>query len=358
MNRGKLCARQRRHRKSELIKKLRPKFEAMGYKVTCVAFTHVAVANIDDEKYPARTILHLLHRFVGKPRAPKEAIFVDECGMVTLAMWSALLNVTFTGHAVVVLGDYEGQFTPIQDQHRMDQWERLWNSRFLIDLCRGLRVTLRKYRRKAAGMPLDPDHFNFVGRLYPHHRMALPDGIAAARDKYPAKGTFRIWGTTLCITHKCRISVNAHINNQLAPSNAVFVPATYSNKTDANQPQDMKVWQGLILVARCGSKERHLKHGVRYQVLAITDNDDETPVQFEMTGINDKDERVGESFFMTKEELGEQMRLSHAITYFSSQARTIYGGLRLTQTRDKLFTMRHLIVGLGRGPRSYNIEVD
>ena len=42
-----LCARQRRHRKSELIKKLRPTSEAMGYTVTCVAFTHVAVANID-----------------------------------------------------------------------------------------------------------------------------------------------------------------------------------------------------------------------------------------------------------------------------------------------------------------------
>ena len=113
-------------------------------------------------------------------------------------------------------------------------------------------------------------------------------------------------------------------------------------------------------------KEFHLKNGVRYQVLAITDSDDRTPgshngpesQQFEMTGINDKDEQVGESFFMTKEELGEKMRLPHAITYFSSQARTIYGGLRLTQTSNKLFTMRHLIVGLGRGPRAYDIEVD
>ena len=35
----------------------------------------------------------------------------------------------------------------------------------------------------------------------------------------------------------------------------------------------------------------------------------------------------------------------------------IYGGLHLTQTSDKLFTMHHLIVGLGRGPRAYDIEV-
>ena len=42
--------------------------------------------------------------------------------MVTLSMWSALLNVTFTGHALVAFGDPDGQFAPIQDQHRMGQW--------------------------------------------------------------------------------------------------------------------------------------------------------------------------------------------------------------------------------------------
>ena len=33
--------------KSHLIKLLRPKFEARGYTVKCIAFTHVAVANIN-----------------------------------------------------------------------------------------------------------------------------------------------------------------------------------------------------------------------------------------------------------------------------------------------------------------------
>ena len=60
-----------------------------------------------------------------------------------------------------------------------------------------------------------------------------------------------------------------------------------------------------------------------YQVLATTDSDDETPAQLGMASINDKDERVEESFFMTTGELGEKVRLPQAITYFSSQARTI-----------------------------------
>ena len=62
---------------SHLIKLLKPKLEKQGYKVICIAFTHVAVANVDDEKYLARTIRHILHRFVGKQRAPKEVICVD-----------------------------------------------------------------------------------------------------------------------------------------------------------------------------------------------------------------------------------------------------------------------------------------
>ena len=67
--------------------------------------------------------------------------------------------------------------------------------------------------------------------------------------------------------------------------------------------------------------------------------------------------RFGESFIMTPEHLGRKMRISFAITYLSSQARTINGPLRLAQTTGKNFTLRHLIVGLGRGPVSRNIQV-
>ena len=143
--------------KSHLIKLLRPKFKALGYQVMCIAFTHVAVANVNDVEYPAYTILYLFHHFLGNKRNKKKyAIIVDECSMVPLSMWSALLNVTFTGHSVVVLGDPDGQFAPIEDQHRMEQWEGLWDSRFMRDLCGCLRITLSKFRRQATdGRPLD-----------------------------------------------------------------------------------------------------------------------------------------------------------------------------------------------------------
>ena len=77
-------------------------------------------------------------------------------------------------------------------------------------------------------------------------------------------------------------------------------------------------------------KGKDLKNGVRYKVVAITDEGDEDPY-FELRRVKDEGEVVGESFLMDKMELGSRMRLTHAITYFSSQARTIVGGLRVAQ---------------------------
>ena len=94
---------------------------------------------------------------------------------------------------------------------------------------------------------------------------------------------------------------------------------------EANQPQDLKVWESIVLNARCGSKEMQpLKNGVRYKVLAITEEEDPDQENvlthmFEMITITDEDEHVGNSFFLSKAEMGSTMRLSHAITYFSSQ---------------------------------------
>ena len=174
-------------------------------------------------------------------------------------MWSALSNVPFTGRALVAFGDPGGQFAPIQDQHRMGQWEDLWDSsRFTRDLCGCLRVTLSKFRRQAAdGRPLDDSHFQFVGGLCPKHGMTLTNAVATARGWYPVFGQL-LFGTTLCITHKCRIFVDSLDNNALARSDAVFVPAVHAcGSNDANQPQDMRVWEGISLIAKPSSCHMH-----------------------------------------------------------------------------------------------------
>ena len=61
---------------------------------------------------------------------------------------------------------------------------------------------------------------------------------------------------------------------------------------------------------------------------------------------------------MHKQDVASKLRLTHAITYFSSQARTILGCLRLSETDSERFNIRCLIVGLGRAPNGWDVEVE
>ena len=70
-----------------------------------------------------------------------------------------------------------------------------------------------------------------------------------------------------------------------------------------------------------------------------------------------RDSDKGEPFQMQEKDVVRDLRLQHAITYDSSQARTIYGPLRLEQTDHRHFSHRRLIVGLGRGPVGSQIMV-
>ena len=71
-----------------------------------------------------------------------------------------------------------------------------------------------------------------------------------ARANYPAQGRLCL-GTTLCISHQCRIITNRAVNKNEARSDAIFVPANPVNKSEANQPQDMWIYKGIVLIAKC-----------------------------------------------------------------------------------------------------------
>ena len=62
-------------------------------------------------------------------------------------MWGALAQLKFLGNVIVVLGDVDGQFLPIEDQDRHKLLKNLDRSPFMHDLVNGLHVTLRKYRQ-------------------------------------------------------------------------------------------------------------------------------------------------------------------------------------------------------------------
>ena len=177
-------------------------------------------------------------------------------------------------------------------------------------------------------------------------------------------------GTNLVVTNRTRVRINEEVNSWLAPTNSILVKASeYAKRQDANRPQDMRIWDGIVLMARVKGGMPKIKHaggeshgrvtiqnGRRYQVVSIAVTEDGATV-FEMACVNDKDEKVSETFMMSDEDLARTMRLTHAFTYYSSQARTIRGELRLCDTDHRHFTLECLIVGLGRAPRGDIVQV-
>ena len=124
-----------------------------------------------------------------------------------------------------------------------------------------------------------------------------------------------------------------------------------------NKGQSLHIWPGLILQSSCIEKKSNkivsynLKNGLCYRVLDIN-NEIVTFIQLD----NNLD-NIGESMSIATAEVPYKLLLRYALTYHKSQATTIPGSLRLAQTDHKYFTLRHLIVGLGRGPLGVDVQV-
>ena len=262
----------------------------------------------------------------------------------------------------MVLGDFDGQVGPIGEDNNDD----LPLSPFMQDLVNNFTVRMSRYRRGD-----DYEHFKFTTSIYPEklaeRNEFLNNARGAARARYPTRGVLCV-GTNLVVTHKTRVQINNEVNNWLAPTRSVLVKASaYAKRRDANLPQDMKIWEGIVLMARvkggmlkikqAGGDWVTLQNGRRYMEVAIAVTEDDS-TEFEMACVKDKNEKVSATFTMSEEETAKTMRLTHAFTYYSSQARTITGELRLCDTDHKHFSLRHLIVGLGRAPRGDVVQVE
>ena len=135
----------------------------------------------------------------------------------------------------------------------------------------------------------------------------------------------------------------------MKPSDYLIIEPTI-NLRATKAAQKMRIWKGIVLIGATTDK-KCIKNGTRYKIIDIVQN------VITLYQINDKDEQQGDTFTMDPQEVGEKLLLSHAITYDSSQARTIYGPLRLMQTDHKMMTLRRLIVGLGRAPDGALVQV-
>jgi hypothetical protein len=243
-----------------------------------------------------------LHSNVKRKRV---CLLIDESSMVSRKMWAQLARYRFTGSKIFLFGD-PVQFGAIQDQGKgpLD-----FSHPFFWRLCNGLQVHLNRFRRGG-----DQGHFNFVWDRF----ISSTTRRWATRWRGLARGTPSAASrSVLCVSHAARVRFNAM----------------------SRVPQNMRVWAGVVLVAVCSSTHRALKNGLHYRV--------------EELGESLMLRARGEPFVLAFDEVAKDLRLTHALCYFS-----IYGPTRLAQTSHPRFEMMHLIVGLGHGPTGSDIEVE
>ena len=221
------------------------------YNVYGVAFTHIAVSNITpyfplETTGGAMTITHFLLNKIPQikrtiSKGGKVALILDEASMSPIHFWIQLATLKFLGVEFYIWGDFAGQFKPIFLDDPQDRWSTMDSSDFMHDLCNGLKINFKKYRRGT-----DLNHFNFVQSIYPQ-KIELEEALMKARVTYPYKPDTHV-KTTLCVTNRYRKMVNESENGlecvRSHQHDAVFIKYICSEK---NKGQPMYIWPGLIL---------------------------------------------------------------------------------------------------------------
>ena len=228
------------------------------------------------------------------------------------------------------------------------RWKKLIRSDFLHDMCNGLVVTLRKFRRRQKTadplvfLPGDFLHFTQVGSLYPHdgqcENAMLTNMVQTVRPLYPYTG--QEVDTNLCVTNKRRVLVNKKENHRLAPIGAIT--SVYED-TDP-RAQTMRLWPGLNIHA--GGTDR--KHGLKNALSHVVES-----VGVEWCTIARGETRLT----IPTSQVAGLFRLVHALTIDSSQSLTLLGRVLIVEAGHCHFSLRRLIVALGRSPTASMIHV-
>jgi hypothetical protein len=180
----------------------------------------------------------------------------------------------------------------------------------------------------------EPTLFNFISNM----PCQLSAAVKEARERFPRKaGEVQ---HNLVLSHKRRVLINAKMN--VARHDSIFVKAPPPEPRLANHPQDMHLYPGLELIGCC-SKKGILHNGGRYTIKEIGEK-----VLLSCEG--------GE-ISLTPLEVVRDLRLSHAITFHSSQGITLNGRIRLWDADHPRFSRRHLYVGISRATNAALVEV-
>ena len=315
--------------KTHFAKHLVEQLRALGKKVDVIAKCHIAAVRaggVTADHYVRRTILH--------GACTAEVILVEEISQIECALWTQLNKVN---KQWILCGDFN-QFAPVHDSWRGNTIPAgaFESSRMFHRLSDGNRLTLTKCRRS------DSFLFDFYSSLIlggVRFHMPLSEVLEEARSLFHFEGYAR---HNLCISHVKRRKLNREINLALRPEGATLIRAK-AEKGQTNTAQNMFIWPGIELIGATTAVRRGIRNNCMYEVISLEEH--------EVTVRGDSDIKL------TYDQVASWLRLSFGRTYASIQGTEFSESLRLHDTTNKHFTMKHLFVALSRAKDKNKIDI-
>ena len=270
-----------------------------------------------------------------------DVLWIEEMSQIETSLWTQfnkpesiqwLLN-----------GDFN-QFPAIFDSwHGASVHEEAFRrSSFFHYLAGGNRLTLTEGHRSDMAL------FDFYSSLIAggeRFSQPLAEVLQAARALTGFGGPAR---HNLCISHRRRILLNRQLNKAFLPDGVAptFVRAK-PKKGQMCAAQSLFIWPGIELLGCVQATRKGIRNNVLYQVLAIGEG----------TATLAPAEGEGNPIELTLPQVGEWLRLSFSRTYASIQGTEFGESLRLHDTTNPHFSMRHLFVALSRGRECGKISI-
>ncbi len=178
--------------------------------------------------------------------------------------------------------------------------------------------------------------------------------VAESRRRYPM-ACDAYDPLVMCVSHAKRMLINERQNARLAPEGATFLEWEGEDLAGTTrQPQSMRVWIGLELIGCSrGSGIERTVQGVLYVITDIT----KTHLDLQMRDDychGAADEKVS----VPLEEACCQLRMAHAMCYYTMQGRTVRDRhCVLLDTDHPYFNVRSLVVGLSRATHGRYLHI-
>jgi len=347
----------------EMLKKAAEK-EGRKIKFLPMAMRHASKALLPD----GDTVAHALHQYAKLQAREGFEVWciADEASENPLAMWERIARWKLVGWKFVICGDFRGQLLPM-----FDRWgdvmkaKNIAKSRFLYDLVNGLSCQLTTCRR----CPDDKPHFDKVMALYelryfrpgqPIDDKAFKKDLARALSDYMPifKPDDSVPDLVATMSHKNRVFMNALINRIESDRHERKKWLSWQSeiKGSTMQPQSCYIWPGIV-VTGCtrGVGSPFIVNGINY---IVQDFDDKHVVltvhpDFVVSGGAEV-----KPIMLKWQQFVSTLRLTHALPYVYYQGKTVREKTLLLMNVDSPhFTLRHLILGLGRVSKSEYVKI-